>query len=316
MGGRRALILGLGGQDGWYLSRFLLNRGYELVGTVRPGGQADVPHIVEVRELDLEHPSELSQLGRDIRPQEIYYLAAYHSSTEGRESHDEPTRALAVNLQAPVVLLDLLRQELNEGRFFYASSCHVFGNPSLCPQDEETPEEPESLYAITKSAAARLCRFYRHHYGIHASVGILFNHESPRRTGTFVTTRIARAAALAARGRFEVTMVRDLRATLDWGSARDFVDAMWRILQEPSGDDYVIATGEMHSVEDFAREAFRYVGFDARAFIRQDHRYRPQERRPYVGNSAKLRARCGWHPTVSFTELVRELVEAQIATLR
>jgi GDPmannose 4,6-dehydratase len=189
--------------------------------------------------------------------------------------------------------------------------------PEVCPQTESTPHRPNTLYGISKSAGVHLCEYYRANYGVHASAGILYNHESPRRQSNFVTTLIARAAAQASFGRPEPLIIRDLEAIVDWGAAQDYVTAMWLMLQQPRSDNYIIASGISHTVQDFADAAFEYVGLCAADFVVQEQKTtRSEKTLPYIGDSTKIRRVCAWEPTISFRDLVQGMVEIQLQQLR
>jgi GDPmannose 4,6-dehydratase len=212
----------------------------------------------------------------------------------------------------PNEVLVVLQEELRDTRFFYAASAHIFGRPDGFPQNERTPFRPDTPYAISKTAGVHLCRYYRETHRLHTVSGILYNHESPRRSESFVTARIARAAAMASRGKGAPLFLRDLQATADWGAAEDYVDAMWRTLQLPAGDEFVISTGIPRTVMDFAREAFAAVGLRADDYVFQSPGTSGSGSIPYVGDHTKIRRACGWQPVKTFASLVKEMVEARI----
>lgn len=317
---KKALITGITGQDGFYLAESLLQRGYEVHGVAR--SLARMPpelkdRLASVSCVDLFEPWGLSEMVRQIQPEEVYHLAAHHFSSQGRENRSSRLDSfVSVNLLAANVALEVIRHELPESRFFYAASAHIFGMPEVCPQTERTPHRPNTLYGISKSAGVHLCGYYRENYGIHASAGILYNHESPHRPANFVTTLLARAAAQASFGRPEPLIIRDLDAIVDWGAAQDYVTAMWLMLQQPHGDDYVIASGIPRTVRDFADTAFECVGLQAADFVVQDQKMTRSETLPYVGDSSKIRRICAWEPVISFHDLVRGMVEIQHQQLR
>lgn len=222
----------------------------------------------------------------------------------------------SINLLATNEILDTIRRDLVKCRFFYASSSHIFGKVAHYPQNEKTPYRPDSLYAITKAAGNELCKFYREYYGVYASVGILYNHESPRRPLSFVTSQIAEAAAKASLGMQVRLTLKDLDAIVDWGAAQDYVRAMWLTLQQSCGNDYVIASGVPRRVHEFSKVAFEQVGLNANEFIFQDQDIKKNEELPYVGDSSKIQSTCDWHPVTSFNDLVIEMVKAHLNHLK
>jgi len=313
---KKALITGIAGQDGSYLAEFLLEKGYEVYGVDRSCSTLPV-HIREkikhCFDTDITRPVLLRKIIRETAPDEIYHLAAYHFSSQQEGNKRKPFRQFyLINLLTANEILETIRQYLPGCRFFYASSCQVFGQPDQFPQNEQTPFRPDSLYGITKAAGTNLCKFYREHHGIYTSVGILYNHESPRRPLSFVTSQIAEAAAKAFLGIPVRLVLKDLDALVDWGSAKDYVRAMWLTLRQPHGDDYIISSGRTHSVNDFAKVAFGSSGLDPSGFVFQDPDAILSPRVPYVGDNTKIKTRCNWQPEISFEEMVAEMVQAQL----
>ena len=317
---KRALITGITGQDGFYLAEFLLEQGYRVYGVDRTveGLSHDLKsslHGIEV--MDVRDPRPLGDLVQRLRPHETYHLAAHHFSSQtdlNRVGQVAPF--IAVNLLAADAILDSLRRVFPEGRFFYPASAQIFGRPDAYPQSEATPPRPDTPYAISKAAGLYLCRYYRSAHHVFAAAGILYNHESPRRPAGFVTTEIARAAARAALGNPSRLVLRDLDAVVDWGAAQDYVRAMWLVLQQGRADEFVIASGIARTVREFAEEAFAVVGLSAADYVTQESPVVGRDRVPYVGDSTKIRMQSGWEPAVSFTELVRSLVGAQLERLK
>ena len=320
MSKRRALITGVNGQDGSYLTEFLLTRGYEVLGVDRipqPPDLASTSPLAHMYVLDLMEPEVLGRLVREVKPDEVYHLAAHHFSSqtdENRKSRFEPF--VRVNLLAPSSALEAIAAHLPACRFFYAASAHVFGMPTECPQNEDTPHHPDTPYAITKSAGVHLCRYFRQAHGVFACAGILYNHESPGRGPSFITTQIARAAALASLGRPEPLVVRDLEAIVDWGAAQDYVRAMWLMLQRDTPDEYIVASGAGRTVGEFARQAFAASGCPPEGLVLQDPGGAPTATRPMVGDSAKLQRQTGWRAEISFEAMVTAMVTAQRLALR
>ena len=321
----RALITGITGQDGSYLAEFLLRKGYEVHGVIRRSssfntGRIDEiyqdPHEPDVRVRlhygDLNDASSLNRILRAVRPDEIYNLGA---QSHVRVSFDIPEYTAEVTGLGTVRLLEAIRESGMKPRFYQASSSELYGS-SPAPQSERTPFHPRSPYAVAKLYAFYIGVNYREAYGMHVSNGILFNHESPRRGETFVSRKITRAAARIKLGLQDKLYLGNLDAKRDWGYAGDYVEAMWLMLQQERPDDYVIATGESHTVREFLDEAFGHLGLDWRGFVEIDPRYfRPSEVDELRGDMTKAREQLGWQPRVTFGELVRMMVDADLTDL-
>ena len=340
--GRRALVTGITGQDGSYLAELLLGKGYEVWGMVRRAstfntGRLDHiyqdPHEPDVRLHlvygDLNDASSLNKLLKIVRPDEIYNLGA---QSHVKVSFDVPEYTAEVTGVGAVRLLEAMRELGLDSRFYQASSSELFGKAVEIPQRESTPFYPRSPYAAAKAYAFYITRNYREAYGIFAVNGILFNHESPRRGETFVTRKITRAVARIARGLQDTLYLGNLDANRDWGFAGDFVEAMWLMLQAREPDDYVIATGETHSVREFCRLAFECAGMPitwrgegqaeqgigkgGRIFVQVDPGYfRPTEVEHLLGDPAKAKAKLGWQPRVGFESLVTMMVESDLRSI-
>jgi GDPmannose 4,6-dehydratase len=311
---RKAFITGITGQDGSYLAEILLEKDYEVYGMVRRSSSfntARVDHVFGEIELvfgDLADGSVLNQLMRRIRPDEVYNLGA---QSHVRVSFDIPEYTADVDALGTLRLLDAIREEGVRCRFYQASSSEMFGLAREVPQTEETPFHPRSPYGVGKVFAYWITRNYREAYGMYAVNGILFNHESPRRGPTFVTRKITRAVGAILRGEQDDLRLGNLDARRDWGYARDYMDGAWRMLQADEADDYVLATGETHSVQEFLDAAFGYAELDWREYVQIDPRYfRPAEVDVLIGDYTKARERLGWEPTVRFHDLVRMMVDA------
>ena len=311
---RKAFITGITGQDGSYLAEILLERDYEVYGMIRRSSSfntARVDHVFGDIELvfgDLADGSVLNQLMRTIRPHEVYNLGA---QSHVRVSFDIPEYTADVDALGTLRLLDAIREEGVQCRFYQASSSEMFGQAREVPQTEETPFHPRSPYGVGKVFAYWITRNYREAYGMYAVNGILFNHESPRRGPTFVTRKITRAVGAILRGEQDELRLGNLDARRDWGYARDYMEGAWQMLQAEEPDDYVLATGETHSVQEFLDEAFDYAGLDWREYVRIDSRYfRPAEVDVLMGDYTKAREKLGWEPTVRFHDLVRMMVDA------
>ena len=324
---KKALITGITGQDGSYLAEFLLGKGYEVHGIVRRAstfnrGRLDAvwsdPHLSRTRLFlhygDLGDSASLTRLLVDVKPDEIYNLGA---QSHVRVSFDNPEYTMDVNATGTLRLLEAIRSSGLRPRFYQASSSEVYGKVRETPQTELTPFHPRSPYAVAKVAAYWATVNYRESYGFHASNGILFNHESPRRGEGFVTRKITRAIAHILAGLEDKLYLGNLEAKRDWGYAKEYVEAMWLMLQQEQPDDYVIATGETHSVQEFLEEAFGLVGLDWRKYVAHDARYlRPAEVDMLVGDSRKARQKLAWQPKTTFKQLVKLMVEADVALLK
>jgi GDPmannose 4,6-dehydratase len=290
----RAVVTGSAGQDGSYLVELLRDRGYEVTG-------------IDRGDVDLLDPDAVRAVLRDVVPREVYNLA---SPSFVPRSWEEPVEVAQLGTVGVTVMLQAIREVDPAIRFFQASSAEVFGVPGETPQTESTPFRPVSPYGAAKAYASFLTTAYRSRYGLHASSAILFNHESPRRSTDFLPAKVAHGVAEIAAGREQELVLGDLDAQRDWGYAPDFVEAMWLMLQQAEPDDYVIATGEAHSVRELAEHAFRHVGLDWREYVRSDESLVRTQSYQLVGDASKAHNSLGWKPTVTFHELVELLVDA------
>ncbi|OGP71518.1 MAG: GDP-mannose 4,6-dehydratase [Deltaproteobacteria bacterium RBG_13_58_19] len=322
---KKALITGITGQDGSYLAEFLLAKGYEVHGLIRRAstfntGRIDHlyldPHEAGARLFlhygDLSDSGQLTNIIYNIQPEETYHLAA---QSHVRVSFDMPEYTGDVDGLGVTRLLEAVRRSGIKTKFYQASSSELFGNAPP-PQNEETPMRPRSPYAAAKLYAYWMVRNYREAYSMFAVNGILFNHESPRRGETFVTRKITRAVARIKLGLQEKLYLGNLEARRDWGYAPDYIEAMWLMLQQDAPEDYVVATGESHSVREFVEAAFSYMDLDWSRYVEIDSRYfRPTEVEALLGDARKAREKLGWQPKVTFPELVRLMVEADLKAL-
>ena len=322
---KRALITGITGQDGSYLAEYLLARDYEVHGIIRRASTFNTsridhlytdPHVNGVRLFlhygDLADAVQMVKLLYDLKPDEIYNLGA---QSHVRVSFDVPEYTGDVDGLGTLRILEAIREAglVKKVRFYQASSSEMFGKVQQVPQTEQTPFWPRSPYACAKVFAYWLTVNYRESYRLHASNGILFNHESPRRGETFVTRKITRAAARIKLGLQKSLYLGNLEARRDWGYAMEYVEMMWLMLQQDEPGDYVVATGETHSVRDFCEEAFSLVGLDWMQYVKHDARYeRPAEVDMLIGDSAKAKRQFGWEPKVRFKDLVKIMVEADL----
>ena len=322
---QRALITGITGQDGSYLVEILLAKGYEVHGIIRRASTFNTsridhlykdPHVNGVHLFlhygDLADPVQMVKLLYELKPDEIYNLGA---QSHVRVSFDIPEYTGNVDGLGTLRILEAIREAglVKKVRFYQASSSEMFGKAQEVPQTERTPFWPRSPYGCAKVYAYWLTLNYRESYRLHASNGILFNHESPRRGETFVTRKITRAATRIKLGLQSHLYLGNLDARRDWGYAREYVEMMWLMLQQDQPDDYVVATGETHSVREFCEEAFGQLGLDWQQYLKHDARYeRPAEVDLLVGDPSKARRQFGWEPKVRFKELVKIMVEADL----
>jgi GDPmannose 4,6-dehydratase len=322
---KTALITGITGQDGSYLAELLLGKGYDVHGVMRRASSFNTERIDGIyqdpheanRSLflhygDLSNGVGIVNLLRDVRPDEIYHLGA---QSHVKVSFDMPDYTADITGVGSVRLLEMIRAAGIPCRFYQASSSEMFGSTPP-PQNEETPFHPRSPYGCAKVFAYWSAVNYREAYGLYATNGILFNHESPRRGETFVTRKITRAVARIAAGLQDKLYLGNLDAVRDWGYAPEYVEAMWRMLQQPEPADYVIATGEAHFVREFCARAFARVGLEWDEFVEVDPRYqRPAEVDSLIGDATKAATDLGWQPTVTFDQLVDIMVDADVALL-
>ena len=314
---KRAFVTGVGGQDGWYLSRLLREKGYEVVGCGRPwslaGPRGDELRAMGVRivDVDLLDREMTRRAVAELRPDEIYNLAG-HSFVP--QSWEDPATAIRITSWPVIHLMDAVRESGAPIRFYQSSTSEIFGLTQTSPQTEETPVAPANPYAAAKVFAHQLVALYRDHYGVFACAGILYNHESPRRPARFVTAKVARAARAIRAGKQKDLLLGDLDVMRDWGFAGDYVEAMWLMLQQPEPHDFVIGTGVPHTVRDLCRVAFEAVGLDHGEFVRVDPALqRPGQPTRLLADPRKASERLGWRARTSFEELVRAMVDASPA---
>ena len=323
---KKALITGITGQDGSYLADLLLEKDYEVHGIIRRASTFNTaridhlytdPHINGVRMFlhygDLADSVNLVKLLYELKPDEIYHLGA---QSHVRVSFDIPEYTSDVTGVGTIRILEAIREAGLHSRFYQASSSEMFGKAQTVPQNEKTPFWPRSPYGVAKVFSYWATVNYRESYRLHANNGILFNHESPRRGETFVTRKISRAVAAVKQGLQKELFLGNLEAKRDWGYAPEYVEAMWRILQQDNGDDFVIATGETHTVREFAEAAFAHVDLDWEKYVKHDPRYeRPAEVDLLIGDASKAKKILGWEPKVRFKDLVRIMVDADMELL-
>jgi GDPmannose 4,6-dehydratase len=316
---KRALITGISGQDGSYLADLLLEKGYEVHGMVRRSSTQTLGRLAHIRDDIVLHTGDLLDqrslvdvLG-DCEPDEIYNLAA--TSFVGA-SWSQPVLTAELSAVGVTRMLEAVREVMPEARFYQASSSEMFGNAREVPQNERTPFYPRSPYGVAKCYGHFITVNYRETYKLFAASGIVFNHESERRGLEYVTRKVTHGAAAIKLGLEEELALGNIDAKRDWGYAKDYVEAMWLMLQQDRPDDYVIATGEVHSVRELVRVAFEHVGLDPERHIRIDPRFlRPTEVEHLIGDASKARQNLGWRPRTSFDEMIRLMVDADLELL-
>jgi len=320
---KKALITGITGQDGSYLAEFLLEKGYEVHGIVRRVAIEDPEHrlwrIRHILDKIILHPASMESYAsifnvvEKVKPDECYHLAAQSFVSY---SFEDEFSTINTNINGTHFVLSAIKQKAPECKFYFAGSSEMFGLVKETPQNENTPFHPRSPYGISKVAGFDLTRNYREAYNLFACSGILFNHESPRRGYEFVTRKISNAVAKIKLGLSNELKLGNLEAKRDWGFAGDYIKAMWLMLQQNEPDDYVIATGETHSVKEFAEMAFSHAGLDYRDYLISDERFfRPAEVHLLKGDYSKGKKILGWEPIVSFKELVKMMVETDLKHL-
>jgi GDPmannose 4,6-dehydratase len=326
MADKNALITGITGQDGSYLTELLLEKGYVVHGIVRRTSnllRSRIEHLRRDENIygkklflhygDLSDTTTLRRIFREVNPSEVYHLAG--QSHVGL-SFELPESTCEEAGMATLRLLEIVRDQNLHAKFYHASTSEIFGNAAESPQTEETSIRPTSPYGCAKAFATQLARVYRQSYGMFVCNGILYNHESPRRGENFVTRKIARAAARISRGLDVDLVLGSLESRRDWGRAQDYVVAMWMMVQHETPDDYVVATGKTHSVQEFVETAFKVVELPWEKYVKQDPAFdRPIEPAWLVGCADKIRKTLGWKPSGNFEQLVREMVEAELDQL-
>jgi GDPmannose 4,6-dehydratase len=299
----RCVIIGHKGQDGRILSDFLRKRGGHVIGISRG-------------DLDLTDESAVDTFVEKEKPDQIYYLAAFHHSSEDRECLSEAEifrRSFEVHFNGLITFLESIKKSGTSIRLFYAASSHVFGEAVTVPQNEETPFRPTNIYGISKAAGIESCRYYREKHGVFAATGILYNHESAFRSAKFVSQKIVRGAVAISRGQSSSMTLGNLEARIDWGFAPDFIEAMTLIMGQAVSDDYVIGTGASHSVREFVEIAFSQLGLDWKNHVRVDESLIARKANALlVGDSSKLRERTRWTPKTSFEDMISNMIKAAL----
>lgn len=319
---KKALITGISGQDGYYLANLLFKKNYQVYGITRNNTKKDKALEIIVTKLfiyDLNEEGLINKVLSEVKPDEIYHLAAYHFSSQNQENYSKDFKKFfQTNLFITQDILEWIKFNNLQTKLFYASTCQIFGKCSNPPQNENTPYSPDSLYAISKTAATNLCSFYRIRHQIYVSVGILYNHESIRRSGNFISTLIAEAAAKAYLNLPCKLEINKINATVDWGSAEDFVEAIWLTLQQEKSDNYIISTGVSHTVKEFIECAFNIINKNHESYVFQ--RLSPEidtsNEKTLIGDNSKIIRQCNWEPRISFENMVKTMVLYQINKLK
>jgi GDPmannose 4,6-dehydratase len=320
---KRALITGITGQDGSYLAELLLEKQYEVHGIVRRVAIEDpehrlwrIKHIIDnvnLHAASLESFASIFSVLDKVQPDEIYHLAAQSFVSY---SFEDEFSTIGTNISGTHYVLAAMKERAPRARFYFAASSEMYGNARETPQAENTAFHPRSPYGISKVAGFQLTENYRQAYNLYALSGICFNHESPRRGFEFVTRKVANTVARIKLGLAKELVLGNIDSKRDWGYAADYVQAMWLMLQQDEPDDYVIATGESHSVRELVQAAFEHVGLDPEKYLRVDEKlYRPSEIYELKGDAAKARTKLGWKPTISFDQLIRVMVESELTAL-
>jgi GDPmannose 4,6-dehydratase len=308
---KKAIIVGCDGQDGRLLYELLSKKGYNIIGVAKGSTRFDGGD--KLPPVDISKTEEVFKLVKNFKPDEIYYLAAFHQSSEDAPLGEAELyhKSYETNVFSLINFLEGIRKHSPCTKLFYAASSHVFGDDAGDVQDEKTPINPNSIYGITKALGLFLCRFYRNNHSVYASTGILYNHESPLRDQKFVSKKIIRGALDIKRGSHEKLILGDLNAEIDWGWAPDFVEAMNKILSLHAPEDFVVATGKKHTVLDFVETTFKNLGLDWKLYVEENPLLIKRKTATLVGNPKKLMTMTGWKPSVDFDQMIKILLEGE-----
>ena len=304
---KKALIIGASGQDGKILSDFLTQRHYQIIGVDQKENLLSKSKQINI---DINQPRAVFRLIKNTQPREIYYLAAFHHSSQSKAKSPaaELQESYKTNVLSFLNFLEGIRRYSPQTKIFYASSSLIFGNGQKKKQTEKTPYNPTSAYGLTKMDGTLLCQLYREKYGLFAAAGILYNHESSFRSEDFISMKIIKSALRIKNGEQKKLIVGDLKASVDWGYAPDYVRAMYLILNSPSAADFIIATGKAHTVLDFIKIVFNYLGLDWKKYVIEDRGLITPQRRMLIGDSRKLRQTTGWRPSVDFVTMIKTII--------
>ena len=310
---KKAIIVGHSGQDGTYLSQLLQKKKYQLIGL--SSKQAVATLKKKIAPVKITDSRAVNNLIRREQPDEIYFLAAVHQSSSDKDSDEGSLfrKSIEINLMAPVNFLESIRLYSPHTRLFYAASSHVFGKPETTMQDEHTPFAPDCIYGTTKTAGIHSCRYYREQHGVFACAGIFYNHESPLRPSNFVSKKIVEAAVSIKKKKQSELVLGNLKAKIDWGYAPDYMDAAWRMMKLPAASDFIISSGEIHTVKDFVQGVFEHVGLSWTNYVREDRTLITKKPKDNLfGNNHKLTEATGWTPKVDFNRLIQIMVNAEL----
>lgn len=308
---KTAIVVGSAGQDGRIACEHLIKRGYKVIGIDKCDHFLKTSEKYKKSLIDIEDSKEVFRLIKSARPDEIYFFAAFHQSSEDRliDNIELLDRSYRVNVLSLLNFLEGIRRFSPQSRLFYAASSLIFGDADSKTQSETTEFSPDSMYGITKLDGLRLCRLYRKQYGVFASVGILYNHESAYRGSQFLSKKVITAAVDIKNKKKKILVLGNLKARVDWGYAPDYVDAMHKILQLQKADDFIVATGKTHSVLDFVETAFSHLGLNWKKYVKEEKRSITRKRKTLSGNAQKLRKMTGWKPSVNFEEMIGKIIE-------
>ncbi len=312
-----AFIIGAEGQDGYYLFENLKAKGYKLIGFDKD----KVRHTLsdQINPIDITKAKQVCEMVDKYKPDEIYYLAAVHQSSEESVQNDARlfNESYLINVSSLVNFLDAIVKYSKNTRLFYAASSHIFGNPDNDIQDENTPFKPNSIYGISKTCGIYACRFYRKKYSVFVSIGILYNHESPRRSMKFVSRKIIKKTVEIKNKISHNITIGNINAKVDWGYAPDYVEAMHKILQHSPAEDFIIASGETHTVKEFIETAFAQLGMDWRKYVVEDTTLiKKSEKKGLQGNIGKIKSKIGWKPKVKFTEMINIMIAEEMKNVK
>ncbi len=309
---KKAIIVGHTGQDGTCLSSLLLSHGYEVTGFSTNSVSENKYSICKI---DIRKYTEVQNAIKNILPNEVYFLAAIHQSSADIHIEDGELfqKSFDLNVKAYINFLEAIRLYSPKTKIFYAASSHIFGNPSTSPQNESTPLNPNCIYGITKTAGIRIGHFYKENHAIFSSVGIFYNHESPLRESKYVSKKIVETVVAIKQGKKNELILGNLESQIDWGYAPDYMKAVYQMMRQEKSDDFIISSGELHTIKDFAEGVFDYLGLDCKKYVKVNPSLiTKKQKQNLFGNNRKIQSATGWTPSVSFNELIKILVDAEI----
>lgn len=310
---KTAIIVGSEGQDGSYLFEKLQSAGYIIIGIDQKKIRSSLQSTI--KPIDITKPAQVAKIVKEFKPSEIYYLAAFHQASEDIKSNDVELfqKSYLINVLSLINFLEAINKYSKHSRLFYAASSHMFGNPEKNIQNEKTPFKPVCVYGISKTMGIHACRFYRKQHSLFISAGILYNHESPRRAGKFVTRKIIKTAVAIKRGKAKNLTIGDMTAKVDWGYAPDYVEAMHRILQHSVPDDFIIASGQTKTIKQFVEAVFKKLNLDWRKYVKEDTALiQKKQKTNLMGDIKKIKKELGWKPQVNFNKMIDIMIEAEI----